>query len=1350
MSNAMTRLNEMHWLDLRRRSMHDIPLEQRPPKLLFMVNAIYAEKKRNSVHLFGTTRDGDSVHCEVKHFHHFIWARTPAHITHANQLETLREQWNAQLTSFDDEPIAALEMHDKRDLMYYSPEPERMLRVVLSTPNQLYPVRELLSRHVTMFEEREVSYELRFTTEHNVVGFGWCVADAYRPASDSSCTWDVSVDVRRFSAFTPDDDKAAYGHIAPLRILDFDIECCADKGFPQPDYHPVIQIAVQVHEMGSGVKRCLLDAVLYTKPTSAFDESTVMCEYESEEALLRGFQRLVVAVDYDVSRNYNGRNFDWSYLMRRAVALGVTDFPHLGRLRGVPATLASSNFQSKARGKRSFDDVFVPGRTDFDILHVVRCEEKLRSYKLDDVAFELLGDAKDDVHHSMISVLYNGTPDDRSRLAKYCRKDALLCRLIDEKMMYLLRYIELGRVCRVTLEKLITQGQQIKVLAQLLHLTREYGFVCPTKRYASKPMISGQKYDGALVLEPKKGFHLEPIVCMDFSALYPSLAIAYNLCYSTLVKPEDVARYAPEDVRKTPAGYYFVKKHIREGVFCTLLKRLLDARKVAKGDKKTALVAAKKLIDEGRLDEGRGKEEEANVQDARQLAIKLSANSGYGFTGTSLEAGGKVPCREVAESITAYGREALGSIQTYTLEKYPGSEIAYGDSVTGDTPVIVRRNGRMDLVTCTVLMMDMMWERRDDGSGKDTAVLAEDAPLEIWSDGRFVRVREFIRHRCMKPLVRIVTGRGMVDCTTDHSLVRANGEEVAPDDVRLGDALMHCTLPTTVDCGVAGSVPQFSMRSRGSAYACGVFMASGTLQMATMNVCFAAPANTSEETLEHVQKKLETVIGLPLSLLDGTTLTINETVTCAEDRRAFVMGMAADMFTMGTCGVDMKSSTMASSVQAPIITSMSVPRDILWGGRELARAFLVGFEAWMSTSLSFVYAKGVVPSKLAAAGVVVLYWRLGASMTAVPSVSLVDGVYQDVLVIVTVDDTGDEHDDGTCVRSLSGLPGAHEGEYVFDFATANHHFGVGPGQLVVHNTDSVMVKPGAVNGVTTVREAMDWMHRVSGEINRDLWDQLPPMKLAPEKVMYPSLFLAKKRYAAGYYETNTDVPDKVYYRGLEVARRDSCLFAIGCFKECCEKIFIERDIDGAVQCAKNAIQRLFLGQVPLEQLTLTSSLSQAPEEYKTPQAHTVLAQRMAQREPASAPAVGDRMGFVMVGGGASIRDMAEDPEYARAHDLQPNVDYYLNNQLKKPLERLFVPIIGVERTGELFHGDHTRRRVSRLPTGPAPAGSLLSFVQLARTCTRCGESFNPKKHRHVSLCRQCCEADEAEETEKVE
>lgn len=44
------------------------------------------------------------------------------------------------------------------------------------------------------------------------------------------------------------------------------------------------------------------------------------------------------------------------------------------------------------------------------------------------------------------------------------------------------------------------------------------------------------------------------------------------------------------------------------------------------------------------------------VLDGRQLALKISANSVYGFTGATV---GKLPCIAISQSVTAFGRQMI-------------------------------------------------------------------------------------------------------------------------------------------------------------------------------------------------------------------------------------------------------------------------------------------------------------------------------------------------------------------------------------------------------------------------------------------------------------------------------------------------------------------------------------------------------------------------------------------------------------------------------------------------------------------------------------------------------------------
>jgi DNA polymerase delta subunit 1 len=62
------------------------------------------------------------------------------------------------------------------------------------------------------------------------------------------------------------------------------------------------------------------------------------------------------------------------------------------------------------------------GRVFFDVLQVIQRDYKLRSYSLNSVSAEFLGEQKEDVHYSIITRLHHGTDDDRRRLAAYCLK----------------------------------------------------------------------------------------------------------------------------------------------------------------------------------------------------------------------------------------------------------------------------------------------------------------------------------------------------------------------------------------------------------------------------------------------------------------------------------------------------------------------------------------------------------------------------------------------------------------------------------------------------------------------------------------------------------------------------------------------------------------------------------------------------------------------------------------------------------------------------------------------------------------------------------------------------------------
>lgn len=185
-------------------------------------------------------------------------------------------------------------------------------------------------------------------------------------------------------------------------------------------------------------------------------------------------------------------------------------------------------------GRRENKVVNFEGRVPFDLLLVLLRDYKLRSYTLNAVSYHFLQEQKEDVHHSIITDLQNESDQTRRRLAVYCIKDAYLPLRLLNKLMCFVNYMEMARVTGVPLGCLLTRGQQIKVVSQLLRKAKEKGYLMPSHTGQG----SDEQYEGATVIEPIRGYYADPITTLDFASLYPSIMMAHNLCYTTLLKPQ--------------------------------------------------------------------------------------------------------------------------------------------------------------------------------------------------------------------------------------------------------------------------------------------------------------------------------------------------------------------------------------------------------------------------------------------------------------------------------------------------------------------------------------------------------------------------------------------------------------------------------------------------------------------------------------------------------------------------------------------------------------------------------------------------------------------------------------------
>ena len=84
--------------------------------------------------------------------------------------------------------------------------------------------------------------------------------------------------------------------------------------------------------------------------------------------------------------------------------------------------MRDAQFSSKATGTHEYKEITIDGRVQFDLLQAIQRDHKLSSYSLNAVSAHFLGEQKEDVHHSIINDLQNGTAETRRRLAVYCLK----------------------------------------------------------------------------------------------------------------------------------------------------------------------------------------------------------------------------------------------------------------------------------------------------------------------------------------------------------------------------------------------------------------------------------------------------------------------------------------------------------------------------------------------------------------------------------------------------------------------------------------------------------------------------------------------------------------------------------------------------------------------------------------------------------------------------------------------------------------------------------------------------------------------------------------------------------------
>ena len=487
-------------------------------------------KEVYTIRCFGVSKTGVSITCKITGFKPFYYIKVPSTFTRVHLVHFLRFVESGYSLRGFSEPLAKecgkhrSGMEQKKDLFGFRNGKEyRFVKLVFNNYSALMKSRYLFKKAIeipnvtkrpTKFKLYESNFEpfMRYCHIKDILMAGWIrlPKGKYSLTRDTATT-QVEVTIDRKEVVSMKDHQ----DIANFLQASWDIEVYShDRTFPDPKYkirnsdgtiiypNEIFQIAT-TYKYVNGDRgnaddpdKFLVKHLLTLKRCEPIDDPNVIVEEcKTEKELVKRWVDIISKMDPDIFYTYNGDSFDCMYLMERAELLGLASsrksgsktvksgyvLKQLSRMTCREAEIKKEYFSSSAYGDSEYNRVYIPGRLNYDLLiHYKRGMKKYASYKLDNIASEILKQNKHDVSAKDIFDFYQrGTSKDIKTIGEYCIQDtALLQRLVD-KQLILITIMQLANVTFVPIGFLTTRGQTIKVYSQVLRKARQMNFLVP-------------------------------------------------------------------------------------------------------------------------------------------------------------------------------------------------------------------------------------------------------------------------------------------------------------------------------------------------------------------------------------------------------------------------------------------------------------------------------------------------------------------------------------------------------------------------------------------------------------------------------------------------------------------------------------------------------------------------------------------------------------------------------------------------------------------------------------------------------------------------------------------------------
>ncbi|WP_069806996.1 DNA-directed DNA polymerase [Vulcanisaeta thermophila] len=482
------------------------------------------------------------------------------------------------------------------------------IRVTATIPEKVRELRELAAEveGVEDVLEADIRFSQRYLLDMGIKPSNWIHIDNCEEVKTN-----YQVDVACIAKGRP---SMIEEHRLPnFRILAFDIEVYNPRGMPNPDRDPVIIISTMTEE--DGVKQFVTD------------------DSKNDVRIIREFADYLRRYDPDIVVGYNNNGFDWPYLVNRSAKVGVR--LSISRMNTLPEQSVYGHWS-------------LIGRANVDLYNFIEEMSEVKVKSLDRVAeyFGIMSRSERVLIPGHRIHEYWDDRDKRELLIRYAKDDVVSTYGLARKLIPFA--IQLSSISGLPLDQVGAASVGARVEWMIFYEAVKRGELAPNRE--ERPY---ETYKGAVVLEPRPGLH-EDIAVIDFSSMYPSIMMKYNVSPDTLCTEESkcVDYYVAPEV-----NYRFRKSP--EGLYPGLLRILVESRRRVRELMRNYPEDSPEWV----------------LLNERQRALKIMANAMYGYCGWQ---GARWYRREVAESVTAWGRNLLKTV----IEKARslGLPVIYGDT----------------------------------------------------------------------------------------------------------------------------------------------------------------------------------------------------------------------------------------------------------------------------------------------------------------------------------------------------------------------------------------------------------------------------------------------------------------------------------------------------------------------------------------------------------------------------------------------------------------------------------------------------------------------------------------------